>query len=87
MENITITDFRIVDGHPYLKALANVTLSGLHLRGLRLEDTGRGVLALGFPGRKIQGHWQVMYETGNPETTGKILSALDSHYQMVKAVA
>lgn len=77
---INITKFQTVKGHPYLKALADLTLGGLHLRGLRLEQKQRGNLTLGFPGRKIQGHWQVVYEPEDSKVEQRLLKSLETHY-------
>ena len=81
MKHITIDQFRVVPNHPYLRALADIEINKMKLRGLRLEDRGRGELTLGFPGRKIQGQWQVVYETEDRRVHGELLECLVHHYQ------
>ena len=80
MKNISITKFQPIEKHPYLRALADLTLNGIHLRGLRLEQRKHGELTLGFPGRKIQGRWQVVYEAENRDTKALLLESLVNHY-------
>ena len=81
MNEISISHFKTVKNHPYLRALADVQVNKLTLRGLRLEDSGKGTLTLGFPGRKIQGHWQVVYETEDTRTHSQLLQCLVAHYR------
>jgi len=80
MKSMFITEFQVVENHPYLKAIANVKWNGLHLRGLRLVE-GHGKLGLGFPGRKIQGQWQVVYETSDRSAKNRLLQQLTDHYR------
>lgn len=87
MKNISITEFRMVRNHPYLKALVNLKVNGIHLRGLRLEEKARGELTLGFPGRKVQGHWQVVYEADDQKTESQLLQLLGEHYHEKKVAA
>lgn len=87
MEHISITQFRLVKNHPYLKALVDVKIAGLHLRGLRLEEKQRGELDLGFPGRKIQGQWQVVYEAEDRTTRSELLNTLQSVYRQHEEAA
>lgn len=81
MTRIFITDFQVVEDHPYLKAVAHLKMDGLQLRGLRLEEKEYGELTVGFPGRKIQGHWQVVYEPRNRAIEALILDTLKSCYK------
>ena len=60
MTKISVINFSLVDNHPYVKAVANLSMEGLYLRGLRLEERERGELTVGYPGRKVQGQWQVV---------------------------
>lgn len=87
MNEISITNFQVVQNHPYVKAVAHLNMGGLHLRGLRLEERERGRLTVGFPGRKIQGAWQVVYEPGNRATESLILETLRHRYDTDPAVA
>lgn len=79
--NISVLNFHTVEGHPYLRALADLEVNKITLRGLRLEDRGRGEFTLGFPGRKIQGHWQVLYQTHDPQTHSLLLQSLVGRYE------
>lgn len=80
MNHISITEFRIIKRHPYVRALASLNYFGLKLRGLRLEQSRNGELTLGFPGRKIQGHWQIVYQAEEPEVLESLKSQVISHY-------
>ena len=81
MEHISITQFKMVKNHPYLRAIVDLRTSGLQLRGLRLEEGDSGELSLGFPGRKIQGQWQVVYETDDLASKTALLEHLQQKYQ------
>ncbi len=87
MHQISVTQFRLVKNHPYLRALADLNFSGLQLRGLRLEQDSKGQLTLGFPGRKIQGHWQVLYEPEDQKIHATLLNCMTGHYQENRAAA
>lgn len=81
MKRISVTHFSRVDNHPYVRAVADLTLEGLYLRGLRLEERASGELTVGYPGRKVQGQWQIVYEPRNRATESLILDQLKMHYQ------
>lgn len=81
MTKISVINFSLVDNHPYVKAVANLSMEGLYLRGLRLEERERGELTVGYPGRKVQGQWQVVYEPRNRATESLILDQLKKHYE------
>ena len=87
MHQISVTQFRLVKNHPYLRALADLNFSGLQLRGLRLEQESNGELSLGFPGRKMQGHWQVLYEPEDHLIHNTLLECMTCHYQENRAAA
>ena len=77
----------MVKDHPYLRAIVDLRTSGLQLRGLRLEEEESGEMRLGFPGRKIQGQWQVVYETDDQESKRALLDHLQQQYQEWQRVA
>lgn len=81
MEHISITQYKMVKNHPYLKAIIDLRTSGLQLRGLRLEEGESGELSLGFPGRKIQGQWQVVYETDDQVSNKALLDHVQQQYE------
>lgn len=81
MEHISVTQLRMVRNHPYLRALVDLNLSGVTLRGLRLEQDRNGELNLGYPGRKIQGEWQIVYQAANPATEKELLKKVVLDYQ------
>lgn len=87
MTKISIIDFKTLPNHPYVKAIAHLEMEGLSLRGLRLEEIKRGELTVGFPGRKIRGTWQVVYEPRNRTTEHLILNALRKRYEADLGVA
>jgi DNA-binding cell septation regulator SpoVG len=83
----TISNFRLVNNHPYLRALADITLSGFVVRGIKLEEGGGGQLHLGFPGRKVQGAWQLVCESENEATGQRLLSRLSEQYADLREAA
>ena len=80
MSQISIADFNIIRNHPYMRAVASVNIGGLWINGLRLEQSGRDQLTLGFPGRKIRGSWQVMYQPECPKLESLLLTAMTARY-------
>lgn len=80
MNNITILNFRPIKNHPYMRALADLEVNKITLRGLRLEDLGGGRLTLGFPGRKVQGQWQVLYQMEDRQMRALLLDRLIGKY-------
>lgn len=80
MKHISVIEFQVVKGHPYLRALADLSYHGLTLRGLRLEEREKKELTLGLPGRKIQSRWQIVYEPSNPGTASELLSVMRHCY-------
>lgn len=87
MIKISIKRFKQVQEHPYLRAVAEVEIGGLLLRGLRLEAKSCAELTLGFPGRKVQGHWQVVYQAENSQLEQRILQHLKEHYKALGLAA
>lgn len=87
MTRISVINFSRVDDHPYVKAVAHLRMEGLYLRGLRLEERGRGELTVGYPGRKVQGQWQVVYEPRDRATESLILDQLKRHYEATDRTA
>lgn len=83
--HITINQFRLVKNHPYLRALADVSVAGFVLRGIKLEQDRDGQLAVAFPGRKIQGAWQVVCETEDPTTRSALLSVMAQEFEQAAA--
>ena len=81
MTKISVTNFHLVENHPYVKAVAHMKMEGLYLRGLRLEQREQGELTVGYPGRKVRGQWQGVYEPGNRATESLILEQLKTHYE------
>ncbi len=77
----TITNFHLVKEHPYLRALADVSICGFLLRGIKLEEGRYGEFHLGFPGRKVQGQWQLVCESENDAAKQGLLSSLTERYR------
>lgn len=75
-----ISNFRLVRNHPYLRALADISLSGFVVRGIKLEEGSSGQLHLGFPGRKVQGEWQLVCDSENEDCRRRLLARLTKHY-------
>lgn len=89
MENITpaISNFRLVKDHPYLRALADLTLAGFVVRGIKLEEGLHGRLHVGFPGRKVQGQWQLICDSENEAAKDYLLELLTSRYLGLREAA
>lgn len=79
-EEPIIRNFRVVRNHPYLRALADISLSGFVVRGIKLEEGMAGQLHLGFPGRKVQGGWQLVCDSDNEVTSQRLLARLTERY-------
>ncbi len=77
----TITSFQLVKEHPYLRALADVSICGFLVRGIKLEEGQRGEFYLGFPGRKVQGQWQIVCESETEAARQDLLSRLTERYR------
>ena len=77
-----ISNFRLVRNHPYLRALADIHLSGFVVRGIKLEEGMFGQLHLGFPGRKVQGEWQLICDSDSDDSRQRLLARLAEHYSM-----
>lgn len=77
----TITSFRLVKEHPYLRALADISICGFVLRGIKLEEGEHGEFYLGFPGRKVQGQWQLVCESENEVARESLLDCLAKRYR------
>ncbi len=75
-----LLSFRVVERHSYLRAVADLSLKGLTLRGLKLEETSTGELVVKFPGRKIQGQWQTVFETNDDNVERLIHTLLTEAY-------
>lgn len=76
----TILNFRLVKEHPYLRALADIRVGGFVLRGIKLQESEPGELSLSFPGRKVQGQWQLVCESEDEASRLELLSSLTQHY-------
>lgn len=75
-----IHNFRLIDNHPYLRALADISLAGFVIRGIKLEQGPCGDLFLGFPGRKVQGSWQLVCDWESVPARERLLSAMAARY-------
>lgn len=86
-DSLAIRNFRRVEGHPYLRGLADISVDGILIRGIKLEDTGRGRLEVSFPGRKIQGAWQILCQAESESVHQRLLSRLLTCYQAAQEAA
>jgi hypothetical protein len=75
-----IQNFRLIKNHPYLRALADISLAGFVMRGIKLEEGACGDLYLGFPGRKVQGGWQLVCDWESETARERLLAAMVCHY-------
>ncbi len=85
--DVTIVNFKTVQRHPYVRAVADIQLHGLILRGIRIEQDSQGTLHLGFPGRKIRGNWQTLFEPVSSQRKGMLLEHLSQKLSDLKATA
>lgn len=75
---VKITRIERIQGHPWVRAVAEVDWHGVRLRGLKLEEHPQG-WRLTPPGRKIQGQWQTLFTIQDPELERKLLEQLRHH--------
>jgi DNA-binding cell septation regulator SpoVG len=62
-------------------------MSGFVVRGIKLEEGASGHLYLGFPGRKVQGGWQLVCEASNEQARARLLDRLTDYYARVLEAA
>lgn len=74
-----------VENHPYLKALADVNVGGFVLRGIKLEQARDGKMVVAFPGRKIQGSWQIICEARDEAVKERLLTLIQDELGQVAA--
>lgn len=82
-----ISNFRLVTGHPYLRALADISIAGFVVRGIKLEEGEIGQLHLRFPGRKLHGSWQLVCESENEQSHQRLLARLEQQYSQFQEAA
>lgn len=87
IESPVIHNFRLVQGHPYLRALADISIAGFVVRGIKLEEEAGGSWHVGFPGRKVQGGWQLVCESENEATRQDLLGRLTERYAGLREAA
>lgn len=80
MTKLQIDSFTLLRGHTYVRALAEVSVGGLRLRGLKLEER-RGEFRLGMPGRKVRGAWQTVLEIEDRKLAGQVRDLLVERYR------
>ncbi len=86
-KDLSIVNFRLVKNHPYLRALADLQVAGFVIRGIKLEQNQKGQLCLGFPGRKVQGSWQIVCQAENERMRLRLLAELSGRYHMHQVAA
>lgn len=86
-KDLSIVNFRLVNNHPYLRALADLQVAGLMIRGIKLEQNHKGQFCLGYPGRKVQGSWQIVCQVENERTKLRLLTELSGRYHMHQVAA
>lgn len=85
MKHINLIRLNRIDNHPYLRALADVTVGGFVIRGIKLEQARDGQLVVAFPGRKIQGRWQVICEAQDEAVKAHLLDLMQQEFEQVAA--
>ena len=61
--------------HPIVKALVEVQIGGLRLRGVKLEQCPQG-WQLTPPGRRVQGQWQLLFDFSDAQLRQLLLEAV-----------
>lgn len=89
MKDLTpaISNFRLVKDHPYLRALADLSLAGFVVRGIKLEEGQHGQLHVGFPGRKVQGQWQLICDSESDASRQALLELMADRYRVSQEAA
>jgi len=71
----SVTRMEKIHGHPWVRAVAEVELKGLRLRGLKLEEHAEG-WRLTPPGRRVQGVWQTLFSIQDRRLEKALLESL-----------
>ena len=76
--SIRVVSVSPVNNHHFVKAVVELEVGGLRLRGLKLEYFDRQ-WRLSPPGRKILGCWQVLYEFVDGQAYRDLLQEVLTH--------
>ena len=71
--SIRVRAVRPVTDHNQIKALVELEVGGLRLRGIKLEMSA-DQWKLTAPGRRVQGHWQMLFDFVDPDIYRDLLS-------------
>ena len=75
---IRVASISPIANHSLVKAVVELDVDGLRLRGLKLEQTA-SEWRLSPPGRKISGRWQVLFDFTDGPTYQRLLREVLSH--------
>ena len=70
-----VTRMEKIQGHPWVRAVAEIEWQGLRLRGLKLEEHPGG-WRVSPPGRRIQGSWQSLFSITDRRLEQSLLESL-----------
>ena len=77
-----IRDFRLTPCHRSIRAIAEIELNGILLRGLKLEQSKDGFF-LSMAGRKVNKCWQQVYDLSS-ELQKAILKVMVALYRQAE---
>lgn len=87
MKHLQLVNFRSVSDHPYLLALADLKIFNLVIKGLKLERDRKGQHHLAFPGRRINGQWQLVCETQSEDLRQQLLNLMTQELETYRQAA
>ena len=70
-----VTKMEKITGHPWVRAVAEIELQGVRLRGVKLEQHPNG-WRVTPPGRRIQGIWQSLFSIQDRNLERALLESL-----------
>lgn len=75
---IRVASISPITNHTMVKAVVELDVDGLRLRGLKLEQTA-SEWRLSPPGRKVSGRWQVLFDFTDGPTYQRVLREVLHH--------
>ena len=75
---IRVASISPISNHSLVKAVVELDVDGLRLRGLKLEQTA-SEWRLSPPGRKVSGRWQVLFDFTDGPTYQRLLREVLHH--------
>lgn len=75
IEVLKLTRVEKIHGHPWIRAVAEIEVHGIRLRGIKLEEHREG-WRVTPPGRRVQGCWQSLFSFADRQLETALLETL-----------